>query len=230
MTIDNFTGEYAFLSNFYGSAPVHIFGHTFRNSEAAFQAWKCPERVSEFCNLDPSAAKRLGRSVPVRDDWEDIKYRVMWAVCFAKFLQNEDVRNKLILTENAHLIEGNTWGDTTWGVCRGKGDNWLGEILESVRDTLRDHVFQKRDTYIVGSIYNKRKIYNKVHDTALLRPAYVLEAIPGMSAEIRVLPYDDEEYHRLWTSVVRSVTPYGDGEDVIILETRNSRYTLYRVL
>lgn len=101
--IDRFDGPYAFLSNFYES-PVWVFGHHFKNSEAAFQAAKCPEHMDKFSGLNPSEAKRLGRNVKIRPDWEDIKYRVMWAVCFAKFLQNQDLREKLIRTGTAHLM------------------------------------------------------------------------------------------------------------------------------
>ena len=227
-TIDKFCGQYAFLSNFY-EAPVRIFGHHFKNSEAAFQAAKCPEHMDKFCNLNPSEAKRLGRKVKIRHDWEDIKYRVMWAVCFAKFLQNTGLQERLLNTENAHLVEGNTWGDTTWGVCNGKGKNWLGSVLESVRDIFRTFHFSQNKTYLVTDIYNKRPTSNPVHDTVLLRPAYVRDAIPGESAEIMFLPDYDTQYHQLCTSTVRSVTPYDNWEDTVIIETRNSKYTLQLV-
>lgn len=227
-SIDKFCGQYAFLSNFY-EAPVQIFGHRFKNSEAAFQAAKCPEHMDKFCNLNPSEAKRLGRNVKIRPDWEDIKYRVMWAVCFAKFLQNTDLQERLLNTENAHLVEGNTWGDTTWGVCNGKGQNWLGSVLESVRDVFRTHHFSQNKMYLVTDIYSKRSSTNPVHETVLLRPAYISDALPGESAEIMFLPDYDTRYHQLWTSTVLSVTPYDSGEDTVIIETRNSRYTLQRV-
>ena len=42
--IDNFRGEYAFLSNFY-DAPVEYNGLSFRNSEAAFQAQKTIDEI-----------------------------------------------------------------------------------------------------------------------------------------------------------------------------------------
>lgn len=226
--IDKFCDYYAFLSNFY-EAPVWVFGRHFRNNEAAFQAAKCPERMEEFCDLNPSAAKRLGRSVRIRGDWEDVKYQVMWAVCFAKFLQNTDLREKLLATGDAHLIEGNTWGDTTWGVCNGEGENWLGSILESVRETLRINSFPEGKTYLVTDIYSKRPSKNPVHDTVLLRPAYISDAVPGEGAEIMFLPFYDTRYHRLWTSTVRCVTPHDNGEETVIIETRNSRYKLQRV-
>ncbi len=136
-TIDEFRGKYFFLSNFY-AAPVTYQGLRFENNEAAFQAAKCPERISEFCGLTPNAAKRLGRRVPLRSDWEIVKYDVMYEVCMAKFTQNPDLLSKLLATGDAELIEGNTWGDRVWGVdfYRGVGENHLGKILMKVRSEL----------------------------------------------------------------------------------------------
>ena len=138
-TISEFVGEYYFLSNFY-SAPVTCFGYTFQNNEAAFQAAKCPIRMQEFCNLNPSEAKRLGRRVHLRVDWEDIKDGVMYEVCKAKFFQNPDIACRLINTGTAYLVEGNTWGDRVWGVCDGVGENRLGKILMEIRDELNHAV------------------------------------------------------------------------------------------
>lgn len=136
-SIDEFRGKYFFLSNFY-SAPVEYQGYRFENNEAAFQAAKCPERMLDFCGLTPNRAKQLGRKVPLRPDWELVKYDVMYEVCMAKFTQNPDLLSKLLATGDAELIEGNTWGDRVWGVdlCRGYGENHLGKILMRVRSEL----------------------------------------------------------------------------------------------
>lgn len=140
-TIDEFRGRYFFLSNFY-TAPVIYQGIRFENNEAAFQAAKCPERMTEFCGLTPNAAKRLGRRVQLRPDWETVKYDVMYEVCMAKFTQNPDLLSKLLDTGDAELIEGNTWGDRVWGVdmYRAIGENHLGKILMRVRAELNDVV------------------------------------------------------------------------------------------
>lgn len=90
VSIGEFRGEYYFLSNFY-SAPVTYNGMRFENNEAAFQAAKCPERMAEFCRLNPSAAKKLGRRVKLRGDWETVKDAVMYEICKAKFSQNPDL-------------------------------------------------------------------------------------------------------------------------------------------
>lgn len=121
--ITEFRGDNFFLSNFY-IAPVYYQGIRFENNEAAFQAAKCPERMRDFCGLNPQSAKRLGRRVELRYDWEEVKYDVMYQVCKAKFLQNADLYRKLIDTGDAELIEGNTW------------DNHLGKILMRIREEL----------------------------------------------------------------------------------------------
>ena len=47
-----------------------------------------------------------------------------------------ELRTKLADTEDEELIEGNTWNDTYWGVCRGVGENHLGKLLMEVREML----------------------------------------------------------------------------------------------
>lgn len=137
--IDEFKGRYFFLSNFSESNIVYN-GHRFLNAEAAFQAAKCPNRMADFCNLNPSEAKRLGRRVHLRSDWESVKDQVMYDVCLCKFTQNPELLHKLIQTGSAELVEGNTWGDKVWGVCDGIGENRLGKILMKIRDELTGKV------------------------------------------------------------------------------------------
>ena len=135
--INSFKGRYFFLSNFY-SAPVVYQGIRFENNEAAFQAAKYPERKNEFRGLTPQMAKRLGRRVDVRPDWEHVKYDVMYEICTAKFLQNPELLDKLMATGSAELVEGNGWGDKIWGVCDGVGENHLGKILMRIRRELNE--------------------------------------------------------------------------------------------
>lgn len=136
--INSFKGKYYFLSNFY-SAPVTYDGLTFQNNEAAFQAAKCinPELRKQFINLNPSEAKRSGRRVKLRSDWEQVKVGIMRDICKAKFEQNENLRQQLIATGSEHLEEGNTWGDRIWGTVDGVGQNHLGKILMEIRNEYR---------------------------------------------------------------------------------------------
>lgn len=134
-SINSFTDDYFFLSNFY-ECPVEYDGLKYLNNEAAFQAQKCPDpkdRV-KFTALNPTEAKKLGRSVSLRKDWEQIKIRIMTEIVEAKFAQNPDLMQKLLETGGAYLEEGNDWGDRVWGTVNGQGANNLGRILMQVRD------------------------------------------------------------------------------------------------
>lgn len=141
MKIDSFLGKYFFLSNFYNKAPFEYNGMRFQNSEAAFQAAKSSsysERTA-FTTLDPREAKKRGREIELRKDWEDVKVQIMEDVIRAKFAQNKPLRVRLIETGDAELVEGNSWGDTFWGAdaVTGKGENHLGKILMKIRDECR---------------------------------------------------------------------------------------------
>lgn len=135
--IDSFRGKFAFLSNFH-DCPVTYDGFTYRNNEAAFQAQKDLSRRDEFVDLNPTMAKRLGRKVVLRPDWERVKDDIMEEIVRCKFTQNPGLKEKLLETGERLLIEGNNWNDTYWGMCRGKGRNRLGMILMKIRKELRD--------------------------------------------------------------------------------------------
>lgn len=134
----SFTGEYFFLSNFY-EYPIYYDGIRYRNSEAAFQSAKCMNKGGRlgFSDLNPSEAKRLGRRVKLRPDWEDVKDQIMYDVIKTKF-SDPELAKMLLNTGSAGLYEGNTWGDTYWGIDRTtlRGRNKLGEILMRVRDEI----------------------------------------------------------------------------------------------
>lgn len=93
-----------------------------------------------FVNLNPSYAKKLGRVVKLRRDWELIKDNIMYQLCLAKFEQNAVLIDLLLATGEAELEEGNFWRDTYWGVCNGVGLNKLGLILMQVRKELKERV------------------------------------------------------------------------------------------
>ncbi len=142
-TINDFHEEgYEFLSNFY-NAPVTYKGLTYQSVEAAFQAQKVlyDEGKLPFTTALPGQAKRLGRTVELRHDWEFVKLNFMLEIVRAKFEQNPELAEKLLTTGNAMLVEGNRWNDTFWGVDirNGKGENYLGKILMCVRRELKNN-------------------------------------------------------------------------------------------
>ena len=142
-TVKQFRGDYYFLSNFY-KTPVEYEGVTYPSAENAYQAAKCAreEDRKKFVDLSPAEAKRLGKQVELRPDWESVKVDVMRDVVSVKFDSNEVLRTKLIESDGMNLVEGNTWGDTYWGIdlASGEGSNHLGEILMEKRSSLVSQV------------------------------------------------------------------------------------------
>ena len=126
--ICEFRGANYYLSNFY-EIPVTYEGITYQNNEAAFQAQKClnPKDRIQFAGMNATEAKKLGRSVALRPDWERVKTSIMRDVVHAKFSQHPELAEKLMATGNAYLAEGNTWHDRVWGIDENRnGANLLG--------------------------------------------------------------------------------------------------------
>jgi N-glycosidase YbiA len=136
--IEHFEGEYAFLSNFWPS-PIVLDRITHPTVEHAYQAAKADNRLERerLASLPtPGAAKRAGRKVTLRSDWERVKVGIMEDLVRRKFA-DPDLAERLLATGEAELVEGNAWNDRFWGVCRGEGRNELGKVLMRVRAELR---------------------------------------------------------------------------------------------
>ena len=117
-------------------------GTLWPHSESAYQAAKATtkEDYMSFLKLTPGQAKRHGKQIAIRSDWEEVKYDIMCEIVFEKFRQNPDLAEKLLATGWGHLEEGNNHGDQIWGVCPPRsnfGKNLLGKILMDVREELR---------------------------------------------------------------------------------------------
>lgn len=136
--IDYFWDEHRFLSNF-DKVPIAYEGITYPTSENAFQAAKSldPDIRKEFVNLTPGQAKKKGRHIDLRPDWETVKLQVMENILRIKFATPK-YKQLLLNTGNAVLIEGNTWNDTYWGVCNGVGENHLGQLLMKIRNEMNE--------------------------------------------------------------------------------------------
>lgn len=137
--IRGFNGSYRFLSNFWPCV-VHMDGKAYPSLEHAYQAAKTLDegkRVWIRAAPTPGIAKRRGRQVTMREDWDRIKKRIMFKLVKDKFTRDEPLGTKLLETGNALLVEDNTWGDTYWGKCSGEGKNHLGKILIRARRELR---------------------------------------------------------------------------------------------
>ncbi|MBX2802228.1 MAG: NADAR family protein [Myxococcales bacterium] len=105
---------------------------------------------------DPATHKALGRVVDgfERDVWEEEEdngmprcWNIVWRGNMAKFSQNEHLLHALLQTEGTSLVEASA-EDTLWGIglaaddpaaqdrASWRGHNWLGEVLDDVREQL----------------------------------------------------------------------------------------------
>lgn len=137
--INNFNGEYRWLSNFYACL-ICYEGDYYTSSEHAYQASKTviyeERQLFLVSSITSRQAKRMGKKVTLRDDWQEVKLNNMYIINKDKYTRNENLGLWLAETKDEKLVEGNTWNDTFWGVCQGIGDNHLGKTLMRIRKEL----------------------------------------------------------------------------------------------
>lgn len=134
-----FHGEYWWLSNF-SESKVSYEGVEYPTVEHAYQAAKTldKDRREKIRDADtPALAKKMGRKVVIRPDWEQVKLQVMEVLLRQKFAAGTGLSRELVATGDGKLVEGNWWGDMYWGVCKGVGQNHLGELLMKIRNDLK---------------------------------------------------------------------------------------------
>lgn len=133
--------EYGYMSNFYPS-PITLKGMRWETTEHYFQAQKFVgtkyESYIRKCKGPKKAADEGRRKdLPLRRDWEKIKDNVMRDAVRAKFTQHSDLRQWLLSTGDAKLVE-HTEKDTYWADGgNGSGKNMLGKILMEIRSELK---------------------------------------------------------------------------------------------
>lgn len=170
--ITSFKDDYEFLSNFY-PCKITIAGYTFPSVENAYQAMKCanPNDYAQFVNIGPAEAKKLGRKVQLRSDWEQIKYNVMRQLLDLKF-QDKVLLKMLQDTAPESIVEGNYWHDNYWGICQCDKCkdkikyNHLGELLQ-----------RKRNLSGISDIYTmyEGSIYHREAKVIIERPAFLYD-------------------------------------------------------
>jgi ribA/ribD-fused uncharacterized protein len=140
----SFQGELDFLSNFY-PCDVWFEGVLYPSSEHAFAAAKTLDlQYREAIRQCKTAgqAKRMGREVSLRLDWDKIRVDIMHTILYSKFMDNPELRKKLVKTYPTELVEVNYWGDTFWGVCEGVGENHLGKLLMELRSAPEFYLYE----------------------------------------------------------------------------------------
>ncbi len=143
--VDSFRGEYRFLSNFW---PVEVCfeGTMYPSVEQAYKAAKTLNKEARdmISKLTPNKKELVEQLLDilntygVRKDWNDeLRLSVMEFLLRQKFsTENRELRDMLFKTKGKELIEGNTWGDTFFGVCESVGENHLGRLLMKIRDKI----------------------------------------------------------------------------------------------
>lgn len=141
---------YGFLNNF-KKAKMFVYDRWWKNVESAYQAQKTiiTDEYDKIWLADtPRQARDLGQLVTMRPDWDKVKVSVMEECVLAKFTQNHDLREKLLATKDAELIEDSPI-DWFWGCGKdGTGQNQLGEALMRVRNKLASHDYERLDLEI----------------------------------------------------------------------------------
>lgn len=137
--ITHFKGHYDFLSNFH-SSKVTYAGVEYPTIEHAYQASKTLDTAQqEKIRLaeSPAKAKKLGKRVTLRSDWDAVKVDIMRGLIEQKFKEGTGLAMALLWTGDEELVEKNWWGDDFWGVTyNGVGQNWLGKLLMERRKQL----------------------------------------------------------------------------------------------
>lgn len=146
----------SFMSNFFNLFPIYFDGFKVRTSEHIFMYLKAKrfndvDMIYKIVNCEsPAEAKKFGRKVKNYDDeiWKKERKNAMYHACLAKFSQNIELKNALLLTEDKILVEASPY-DRIWGIgihyadddcldpSNWKGLNLLGEVLMEVREILK---------------------------------------------------------------------------------------------
>ncbi len=134
--INDFRGDYAFLSNFY-VAPFVWRRQEFQSGEQAFAFAKITFTVpyedmrknadAVLAARTPKAAKAVGRRANINvEEWDKYKVAYMRELTHAKFSGVPGLAGALINTGATMLVEGNTWGDQFWGRTQNPDGLWTG--------------------------------------------------------------------------------------------------------
>lgn len=162
---------YGVFSNLY-QREIKIAGQTFPTVEHAYQ-WLKPRdhRVRDWLMAAPAPSlvamaahtmqsdeadptEIMGRTADIllsfhtRPGWSRLRYPWMFACLHPKFSQNADLRDHLLSTENAEIVEAGKIDDDAgrrWGRINGRGSNYLGRMLMLKRAELGGAPYEDAD-------------------------------------------------------------------------------------
>jgi len=155
--INRFIGKYKVFSNFEPAA-VRFENLTYPTVEHAYVASKSLDKtfrrdIALMSAKRAGQAKKWGRTIKLRSDWEKVKLGIMEQLLLQKFEPKTKalkistailtIHELLLSTGDQLLVEGNFWHDNYWGNClcdgcmKTKGENHLGVLLMKVREFYR---------------------------------------------------------------------------------------------
>lgn len=146
---------YGAFSNLY-RREVEFEGEVFATSEHAYQAGKARKSAVRKWLMDAPSPSLLAMAAhglyywDIAPGWSTTKFDRMRAVLRAKFTQHPDLRDLLLSTGDAKLVETATVDNEVnrlWGEVNGVGRNMLGVLLMELRTDLRDNA----ETYLVAA-------------------------------------------------------------------------------
>lgn len=140
--ICEFKDEYAFLDNCY---PISITykGLTYTCVQSAFEAGKETSKMSRIPYTTMNGYTAMAYPTNrIYSNWEDKQDNIMYELLTLKF-NKEELKQKLINTNDSYIEYINSWHDNYWGVCNcencsDKNYNKLGIMLMNVRETLQN--------------------------------------------------------------------------------------------
>jgi len=124
-----FRGIFWFLSNMCPNSLGYCV-------EVEYQKAKCtdPADQARFVGVTNGfIAKKIGKTVRLRPDWDQVKLQIMEDLVSKKF--SDPVFMAKLQAIKGEIVEENWWGDQFWGVSNGVGLNHLGRILMKIRDS-----------------------------------------------------------------------------------------------
>lgn len=144
-------GEFGGLSNMAPGFAIRVNDVIIPTAEALYQACRFPlfpdiqkEIIEQH---SPMTAKMMSRKYldKTRQDWESIKYDIMYWVLQVKLSQNFDKFSKVLTDTGKRAIVEVSKKDKDWAVMRDqdqtlKGKNALGRLLMKLRE---EHIFNQ---------------------------------------------------------------------------------------
>jgi predicted NAD-dependent protein-ADP-ribosyltransferase YbiA (DUF1768 family) len=121
---------YAWLSAMHPCTFQDEYGATWLSLESYYQAGKSAlnkDRLA-IAKMNGWEAKKYAKNIELIPVWEQTKVLRMYKGMFFILAQHPDLQAKLMSTKIAILVHDCPWGDTFWGLCKGKGFNIQGSL------------------------------------------------------------------------------------------------------